>query len=86
MSFQSNLDFMAELGLLIDHWCQQRRLRQLAAVLPSFVAFNGLTDGWAELSSGLKSAVALGWESLPDDEWERLQSLSRDADKALSGR
>jgi len=49
MGFQSNQDFMAALSSLIDQWCEQRRLRQLAAVLPSFVGFNGLTDGWADL-------------------------------------
>jgi hypothetical protein len=86
MGFQSNQDFMAALGSLIDQWCEQRRFHQLAAVLPSFVGFNGLTDGWAELRSGLKSAVGLGAEGLPDDEWQMLQCLSRDADKALSSR
>jgi len=86
MGFQSNQDFMAVLGSLIDQWCKHRRLRQLAAVLPSFVGFNGLTDGWAELSSGLKCAVGLGTEGLPDEEWQTLQRLSRDADNALSSR
>jgi hypothetical protein len=85
MSFQSNQDFMAALRLLLDQWCDQRRHRHLAAVLPSFVAFNGLTDGWAELSSGLKAAVGLGAEELPD-EWHTLQALSRDAEAALSSR
>jgi hypothetical protein len=45
MSFQSNDDFMAALRSLLDRWCEQRRYRHLAAVLPSFVGFNGLTDG-----------------------------------------
>jgi hypothetical protein len=84
--FQSNQDFMAALGSLLDQWCEQRRYGHLAAVLPSFVGFNGLTDGWAELSSGLKSAIGLGAEGLPDDEWHTLQSLSRDAEAALSSR
>lgn len=86
MSFQSNQDFMAALRSLVDQWCDQRRFRHLAAVLPGFVGFNGMTDGWAELRSGLKNAVGLGAEALPDDEWQLLQRLSRDADKALSGR
>jgi hypothetical protein len=86
VSFQSNQDFMAALKSLVNQWCEQRRYRHLAAVLPSFVAFNGLTDGWAELSSGLKSAIGLGAEGLPDDEWHTLQGLSRDAEAALSSR
>ena len=86
MSFQSNQDYMAALTSLIDLWCEQRRLRHLAAVLPSFIGFNGLTDGWAELSSGLRCAVGLGAEALPADEWDTLQQLSRDAEKALSSR
>ena len=86
MSVQSNQDFMAALRLLLDNWCDQRRYRHLAAVLPSFVAFNGLTDGWEELSSGLKTAVGLGAEGVPADEWHTLQGLSREAESALSSR
>lgn len=77
---------MAALSSLVDRWCEQRRFRHLAAVPPSFVGFDGLTDGWTELRSGLKTAVGLGAEGLPDDEWQMLQRLSRDADKALSAR
>lgn len=77
---------MAALSLLIDGWCEQRRLSHLAAVLPSFVAFNGLTDGWSDLRSALRGAVGLGADALPPDEWDMLQRLSRDADKALSER
>lgn len=86
MSYPSNQNFMAALTSLLDQWCEHRRYRHLAAVLPSFVSFNGLTDGSAELSAGLKSAVGLGGEGLSDDEWNILQSLSRDADTALSSR
>ena len=86
MSFQSNHDFTAALTWLIDTWCEERRLKQLAALLPGYLNFNGMTDGWAELRSGLQSAVGLGAEGLPDNEWQTLQRLSRDADKALSRR
>lgn len=86
MRFQSNQDFMAALRSLVDEWCEKRRYHHLAAVLPSFVGFNGLTDGWAELSAGLKSAVGMGAEGLPEGEWQALQSLSRDAETALSSR
>ena len=84
MSFQSNQDFMAVLRSLIDQWCEARRLNHLAAVLPGFLGFNGMTDGLAELRSGLKSAVGLGADALPNDEWEVLQRLSREADNAFS--
>jgi hypothetical protein len=86
VSFQSNQDFIAALASLVDRWCEERRLEHLAAVLPSFLAFNGLTDGWADLRSGLRSAVGLGANDLPDEEWDTLQSLSRDADNVLSRR
>ena len=86
MSFQSNQDFMAALRLLLEQWCERRRYSHLAAVLPGFVGFNGLTDGWAELKSGLRSAVGMGSEGLPDDEWHELQSLSRAADAAMANR
>ena len=86
MSVRSNEDFVSALRLLLDQWCDQRRYRHLAAVLPSFVTFNGLTDGWEELNSSLKAAVGLGAEGMPDDEWHTLQGLSRDAEAALSSR
>jgi len=86
MSFQSNEDYMAALASLIGGWCEQRRLSHLAMVLPSYVAFNGLTDGWNYLGSALRGAVDLGADGLPSNEWAMLQRLSRDAEKALSGR
>jgi hypothetical protein len=86
VSFRSNDDYVAALRSLIDQWCEERRLKHLAAVLPSFLGFNGMTDGWAELRCGLQSAAGLGADALPEDEWAALQRLSRDADKALSHR
>ena len=75
MSGPPDREFMAALAALIDEWCAQRRLAHLAAVLPSFIAFNGLTDGWAGLRDGLMAAVGLGPDGLPPAEWETLQRL-----------
>jgi len=62
---------------LIDQWCDERRLPALARVLPMYVAFNGLTDGWAELCGALKAARALGHEAFSAANWERLNDLIR---------
>ncbi|MES2137331.1 MAG: hypothetical protein V4502_09790 [Pseudomonadota bacterium] len=86
MSFESNEDFMGALTSLIHEWCERRRLSHLAKILPSYVGFNGLTDGWSDLRDGLKGAIGLGADSLTPGEWDVLQQLNRDADKALSSR
>ena len=37
--------------MLIEKWCDERRLDALAQILPAYLAFNGLADGWGELSN-----------------------------------
>src|ERR1700743_155442 len=57
--FQSNEEFLAVLRMLVERWCDERRLDALARILPGYLAFNGLTDGWGELSNALKATRAL---------------------------
>jgi hypothetical protein len=47
--FGSNEEFFDAVKHLIYRWCDERRLRPLALLLPKYVAFNGMTDGWVEL-------------------------------------
>ena len=50
--YGSNEEFFDAVRHLIYRWCDERQLRPLALLLPKYVAFNGLTDGWVELHGG----------------------------------
>jgi hypothetical protein len=82
-SFQSNEEFFAALRQLIERWCDQRRLDALARLLPAYLAFDGLTDGWAGLYEALKGTRALGREKFSDAEWELLHDLIGAAERAV---
>ena len=85
-SFQSNEEFFAALRQQIDGWCDQRRLRELALLLPAYTSFFGLTDDWARLYESLKGTRALGREKFSVAEWELLNGLIVAADRAVSRR
>ena len=80
----SNEEFTRALQTLIEEWCDERKLNALARLLPAYVGFNGLTDGWAELAAALKSVRSLGYETFSPSEWETITVLTRAADSALS--
>jgi hypothetical protein len=84
--FQSNDEFGAALRDLIARWCDERRLPALARLLPGYIGFNGLTDGWALLLDALKSARALGHESYNAKDWDALNDIIHAAEKALTRR
>jgi len=52
---------------LIDGWCERRELRPLAVLLPAYLAFNGLTDGWHSLWNAVNNLRGLG-DALPGEE------------------
>ena len=82
-AFGSNEEFFAALRALIDRWCDQRRLRPLARLLPGYLAFNGLTDGWSELHAALLSTRSLGPDGFLNSDWKILGDLVSAAEKAL---
>ena len=84
--FRSNQEFMGAVKALIDQWCSERRIVLLAIILPKYLAFNGLTDGWAELRSALHSLRGQGPDSFTPSEWLVIADLIRGADKALRDR
>jgi len=84
--FHSNKEFLAALNSLIERWCDERRLDALAKILPSFLAFNGLSDGWYELSEALKTARGLGHAAFSPSDWEVLNDLIHAADLAIKRR
>jgi len=84
--FHSNEEFLAVLHMLIERWCDERRLDALAQILPAYLAFNGLTDGWGELSNALKATRGLGYEALSHTDWGTLNHLIHATDLALHRR
>ena len=82
-SFQSNDEFFSVLREQIEQWCDQRRLHELALVLPGYTTFFGLTDDWARLYEGLKDTRALGREKFSVAEWELLNDLISAAERAV---
>ena len=85
-SFQSNEEFFAALRQQIERWCDQRRLRELALVLPGYTSFFGLTDDWARLCEALKATRAIGREKFSLAEWELLNDLISAAVRAVCRR
>jgi hypothetical protein len=82
-SFQSNEEFFAALRQQIDRWCEQRRLRELALLLPGYTTFFGLTDDWARLCEALKATRAIGCGKFSATEWELLNDLIGAAEQAV---
>jgi len=82
-SFQSKEEFFAALRQQIERWCDQRRLRELAVLLPGYTSFFGLTDDWARLYEALKATRAIGREKFSAAEWELLNVLVSAAERAV---
>ena len=82
-SFQSNEEFFAALRQQIDRWCDQRRLRELALVIPGYTSFFVLTDDWAGLREALKATRAIGRERFSLAEWELWNDLISAAERAV---
>jgi hypothetical protein len=77
-------DINGEIRSLIEAWCDRRELSALAGLLPSWLAINGLTDGWEELAVALRHVSTSS--ALPPDERETLKRLWVDLDFALRNR
>lgn len=80
--YSNNEEFFADLHGLIDAWCERRCLLPLAAVLPAYTSFNGMTDGWIELLDALKASV-LTREALLPKELAMVANLRKAAEDAL---
>jgi hypothetical protein len=81
--FGSNEEFFDTLKHLIYGWCDERLLLPLALLLPKYVAFNGMTDGWLELQAALRNLRSLGSESYTPLDWDTVNDLIRAADRAI---
>jgi|tagenome__1003787_1003787.scaffolds.fasta_scaffold19648865_2 hypothetical protein len=83
MSFRSNEEFFAELRKLVDAWCKRRSLRPLSRILGPYLAFNGRTDGWAELARGLESIRAMDRHELISSECRAIDELIRTVNRTI---
>jgi hypothetical protein len=81
--YRSNEEFFAAVRQLIDRWCEERKLRALSRILPAYLAFNGLSDGWHELFAALKATRAVGHDDLNQADWDTLNDLIHAVDLAL---
>jgi hypothetical protein len=79
----ANEEFFAALRQQIERWCDQRRLRELAVLLPGYTSFFGLTDDWARLYEALQDTRAIGREKFSLAEWELLNDLISAAERAV---
>lgn len=82
-TLSSNDEFIAELKVLIDGWCERRCLKPLSRILGPYLGFNGLTDGWVELSNALKTVRAMHRSLLLESEIDTIADLNRFAERAL---
>jgi hypothetical protein len=83
MAFESNEEYFAALRGMIERWCDERKLGALSSLLPGYLSFNGLTDGWADLYEALKKTRALGYEAFSPTDWDLLNELFRGAERAV---
>ena len=82
--FDSDEEFLNAVRGLIYRLCDERQLRPLGLLLPSYLAFNGTTDGWVELRVGLVNLRDhLGSESFVPHDWDVLNDLIHAADTAI---
>ena len=86
MPHESNAEFFEALKKLIDSWCDRRSYRPLSRILGPYLGFNGMTDGWAELATGLKSIRALDRDGLALPEQATIDELIRVTDQAIHRR
>ena len=79
----SSDEFFGALRLLIDAWCDRRCLRALSYILPAYLAFDGLTNGWADLYVALGNVRLFASEEITEAELAVAVALISGAAKAL---
>ncbi len=60
---------------LINAWCAREELHPLARILPSYLANNGLTDGWMELLGAISDTISLCQNVLRPEELTALREI-----------
>lgn len=72
--YANSEEYFAEMRGLIDAWCERRCIHLLGTLLPAYLGFNGLTDGWGELLVALKTLHFLR-DPLPQTEQDIIRRL-----------
>jgi hypothetical protein len=70
----THIEALQSIGILVDSWCDQRKLKPLRFVLQSYPLVNPLTDGWADLLRSLEDVRAFCGEELSRDDDETVHS------------
>jgi hypothetical protein len=82
--FRSNEEFSGALQTLLGRLCDDRNFAALARLLPGYLAFNGLGDGWHELCGALKATRGLGHDAFKPRDWDDLNDLIHAANSATN--
>ena len=83
MQYKPVTELYSHIEFLTDRWCESRNLEPLRLLLNAKASLNGLTDGWAEFRSNLKTIRARFSQDLPEGELNALISAICIADSAL---
>jgi hypothetical protein len=47
MDYAFSEEFFGDLRVLVERWCDERKLGALSRLLPGYLSMSGLTGGWA---------------------------------------
>jgi len=79
-------EFIKHQDLLIERWCDRRELKPLRRFLNGIAALNGLTDGFEDMLTELRTIRGLDRVCLKEDELEIVIELIHDIEDALERR
>ena len=79
----NSAEFFAALRNLIEAWCDRRCLKALNHVLPAYLSFNGLTDGWNRLYDALRNVRTFAQDELTAGELDTVSILIRVASRVI---
>ena len=76
-------DIQSHFEFLIERWCERRALNPLRYLLSARASLNGLTDGWEDFRTNIRSIRARYSAELPEDELTAVIELIGIANKGL---
>ena len=79
----NSAEFFAALRSLIEAWCDRRCLKALNHVLPAYLSFNRLTDGWKRVYDALRNVRTFAQDELTASELDTVSLLIRVASRVI---